>query len=80
MASRTFKTPDDVDLALAFLGRSANPQVNAEEYFQARVQKVVDEIMKEATEKQFNLAKELLDPSNKGASLKQIRDMLGLSV
>ena len=78
MASRTFKTPDDVDLALAFLGRTSNPQVDAEAYFQARVQKVVDEIMKEATEKQFNLAKELLDPANKGASLKQIRDMLGV--
>lgn len=79
MASRTFKTTDDVDLALAFLARMEKNKTDAEAYFQSRVQKVVDEVMKEATEKQFNLAKELLDPENKGASLKQIRDMLGLS-
>ena len=81
MAARTFKTPDDVDLALAFLARLENDSnVDAEVYFQRRVQYVIDEVMKEAAEKQFNMVKELMDEKNKGASIKKLRDLIGLAV
>lgn len=79
MASRTYKTTDDVDAALAFLARLESPQVSAEQYFDARVQNEVDKVLAEANDKRFNMVKELMDDKNKGASIKKLRDLLGLA-
>lgn len=76
--TRTVKTGDDVDAALAFLGRQLNPQVNGEAYFQLRMNDVISQALKEADEKRFKLVSELMDDKNKGASITKLRELLSL--
>lgn len=78
MASITIKTGDDVDAALAFLGRQKNPQVSGEAYFLELIEKEKNSVLKEADEKRFSLVKELMDDKNKGQSISKLRDLLGV--
>jgi hypothetical protein len=77
MASITLQTSAEVDSALNFLGKQQNPPVSGEEYFQARVKQVVNDCQKEASDKRFNIVKELMDDKNKEGSIKKLRELLG---
>lgn len=78
MASRTIQTGDDVDAALAFLGRQQNPQVGGEQLFQARVKALIDTALKEADDKRFNMVTELMSDKDKGGSIVKLRELLGV--
>jgi len=78
MATRTIKTGDDVDAALAFLGRQSRPQVSGDEYFMNKVQGIVDAVLKEADDSRFNMVKELMNDKEKGASISKLRELLGV--
>ncbi len=78
MATRTIKTGDDVDAALAFLGRQTRPQISGDDLFMQMVQSVIDDTLKKADENRFNLVKELLDDKNKGQSISKLRELLGV--
>ena len=78
MATRTVSTGDDVDAALAFLGRQSKPQVTGEAYFVAQIQGVINTVLKEADEKRFSLVKELMDDKAKGQSISKLRELLGV--
>jgi len=78
MATITYKTGDDVDAALAFLGRQLNPQISGEQYLLDRLDEVKNKVLKEADDKRFNLVQALMNDKEKGASISKLRELLGV--
>jgi hypothetical protein len=78
MATRTFKTGDDVDAALNFLGKQQKPQIGGDEYLQNRFQILIDDLLVQADNQRFSLIKEMMDDKNKGQSISKLREVLGV--
>lgn len=78
MANRTIQTGDDVDAALAFLGRQEVPEVSGEEYFQSKMKAVVEQALKQADDERFRLVTELMNSKDKSGSIVKLRELLGV--
>ena len=77
MASRTISTGNDVEAALAFLAKESG--TTGEVYFMDKVQKITEDILREADDKRFIMAQKLMNEKNKGESISKLRELLGVA-
>lgn len=77
MASRTISVGigDDVESALDFLSKQKEQDISS--FFMDKVKKVMDEALVEADNKRFELARQLLNQSDKGKAISDLKKLLG---